>query len=117
MTKSVAASRSRAHRDLLRIYAAAVSAADPRRVVARALDGVDEGGAQVPETIAQAAGIRLIAVGKAARGMATEAIERLGERILDGVVIGPKVAAWRSGGSGRQLSGDIADFKRSTSTA
>ena len=92
MTKPVAAPRSRARTDLLRIYAAAVSAADPRRVVARALDGDVEGGAQVPETIAQAAGIRLIVVGKAARGMAAEAVERLGERILDGVVIGPQVA-------------------------
>ena len=91
MTKPVAASRSRARTDLLRIYAAAVSAADPRRVVARALDGEVEGGAQMLEAIAQAAGIRLIAVGKAAHGMAAEAVARLGERILGGVVIAPEV--------------------------
>ena len=92
MTKPVVAPRSRVRTDLLRIYAAAVSAADPRRVVARALDGEVEDAAQVPEAIAQTAGVRLIAVGKAAHGMAAEAVERLGERILDGVVIGPKVA-------------------------
>src|ERR1700677_2442456 len=92
MTKPVAAPRSRAHTDLLRIYAAAVSAADARRVVARALDGDVEGGRQVPAAIAQAVGIRLIAVGKEARGIAAEAVERAGERILDGVVIGPEVA-------------------------
>src|ERR1700722_2572171 len=92
MTKPVVAPRSRVRTDLLRIYAAAVSAADPRRGVARALDGEGEDAAQVPEAIAQTAGVRLIAVGKAAHGMAAEAVERLGERILDGVVIGPKVA-------------------------
>ena len=92
MAEPIASSRSRARANLLRIYAAAVSAADPRRVMARALDGEADGGAQVPEAIAKAAGIRLIAVGKAARGMADEAVARLGERLVGGVVIGTALA-------------------------
>jgi glycerate 2-kinase len=72
------------------MYAAAVRAADPRRVMVRAFEGEADGGVRVPEAIAEAAGIRLIAVGKAARGMADEAVERLGERIVGGVVIAPK---------------------------
>jgi glycerate 2-kinase len=92
MTEPVASSRSRARANLLRIYAAAVSAVDPRRVMARALDGEADGGVQVREAIVEAAGIRLIAVGKAARGMADESVARLGDRIVGGVVIGPKAA-------------------------
>jgi hydroxypyruvate reductase len=90
MAEAVASSRSQARANLLRIYAAAVSAADPRRVMARALTGEADGAAQVPEAIAEAAGIRLIAVGKAARGMADEAVARLGERIAGGLVIEPR---------------------------
>ena len=103
MAESIA-SRSKARTDLLRIYAAAVSAADPRRVMARALSGEAEGGAQVPEQIAGAAGIRLIAVGKAARGMAAEAAARLGERIRGGVVIGLKAA--EANGDAAQAASD-----------
>jgi hydroxypyruvate reductase len=76
---------------LLRIYAAAVTAADPQRVMARALDGQVDGEGDVPRAIGRVAGIRLIAVGKAAHGMAAEAIARLGERIRGGAVIAPKL--------------------------
>jgi glycerate 2-kinase len=92
MAEPVASSRSRARANLLRMYAAAVSAVDPRGVMARALDGEADGGAQVREAIAEAAGIRMIAVGKAARGMADETVAQLGERVVSGVVIAPKAA-------------------------
>lgn len=89
-----------ARANLLQIFAAAVAAADPRRVMARALEGRVEGGAQVPSAIDRAAGIRLIAVGKAAQGMAAEAVGRFGERLHGGVVIAPNDAA---GGRDRSL--------------
>jgi glycerate 2-kinase len=82
---------ARAH--LLKIYAAAVAAADPHTAMARALEGETEDGGCIPEVIARAAGIRLIAVGKAAHGMAAEAVARLGDRLRGGAVIAPTPAA------------------------
>jgi hydroxypyruvate reductase len=78
---------------LLRIYAAAVAAADPRAAMARAIEGAIADSGQIPEMMRGASGIRFIAVGKAAEGMAAEAVERLGERLRGGVVIAPKLAA------------------------
>jgi glycerate-2-kinase len=75
--------------NLVRIYAAAVSAVDPRRVIARALDGVGAGAEAVPAMIEQAAGIYLIAAGKAAAGMASETEARLDARLRDALVIAP----------------------------
>jgi len=71
----------------MRIYAAAVAAVAPRRVMAQALTGATVGAENVPAIIARARGVRLLAVGKAALGMATEAEHRLGERLIEGLVI------------------------------
>jgi len=83
------ASQSRARADLIRIYAAAVAAADPRRVVARALGGEIAGAAAIARQVAESRAIRLLAVGKAARGMAAEAERWCGDRLIDGLVIAP----------------------------
>jgi glycerate 2-kinase len=96
-----------ARANLLRIYAAAVTAADPRRVMARALDGDVAGGAQMPAAIDRAAGIRLIAVGKAAYGMAAEAAGRLGARFRDSVAIVPKIAPAGADQAAQQSSLDF----------
>src|SRR5271167_2225237 len=82
-------SRSRARADLIRIYAAAVAAVAPRRVMAQALTGTTTGAENVPAIIARARGVRLLAVGKAALGMAAEAEQRLGDRIVEGLAIAP----------------------------
>lgn len=75
--------------DLVRIYAAAVSAVDPRRVIARALEGVCTGAESIPALVEQAGGIYLIAAGKAAAGMALEAEARFGAKLRDALVIAP----------------------------
>jgi glycerate 2-kinase len=85
--------QSHGRADLMRIYAAAVSAVDPRRVVARALDGTTPGAEFVPEMVARATGIRMLAVGKAAPGMAAEIAHRLSEKFSDGLEIAPASAS------------------------
>jgi glycerate-2-kinase len=75
--------------DLVRIYAAAVSAVDPRHLIARALDGVGADAEAVPAMIEHAAGIYLVAAGKAAAGMALEAEARFDARLRDTLVIAP----------------------------
>jgi glycerate 2-kinase len=85
--------RSRARADLMRIYAAAVAAVAPRRVMSQALVGATAGAENVPvnlpEILARAQGVRLLAVGKAALGMAAEAEHRFGERLIEGLAIAP----------------------------
>ncbi|MBF6559706.1 MAG: DUF4147 domain-containing protein [Candidatus Binataceae bacterium] len=88
-TPTSPASQSRARADLLRIYAAAVAAADPRRVVARALAGEIAGAEAIARQVAESRAIRILAVGKAARGMAAEAARWCGDRLIDGLVIAP----------------------------
>src|SRR5437870_3930573 len=85
--------QSHARADLVRIYAAAVSAVDPRRVVARALDGTTPGAEFVPEMVARATVIRMLAVGKAAPGMASQIAHRLSGKFSDGLVIAPASAS------------------------
>ena len=75
--------------ELMRIYAAAVSAVDPRRVMAGAIEGVSAGAELVPGLIEQAGGIYLIAAGKAALGMALEAEARFGARLREAIAIAP----------------------------
>jgi glycerate 2-kinase len=82
-------SRSRARADLMRIYAAAVAAVAPHRVIAQALSGMTPGAGSVPAILARANGVRLLAVGKAALGMAAEAEHRIGDRLIEGLVIAP----------------------------
>ena len=73
----------------MRIYAAAVAAVAPRRVMARAWAAAATGTEEVPAIVARARGVRLLAVGKAALGMAAEAELRLGDRIIEGLAIAP----------------------------
>src|SRR5216683_127945 len=80
---------SRVRADLLRIYAAAVSAVEPRRLIARALSGAIDGGEDVSSIVDSAAGICLLAVGKAAAGMAAEAQSRVGPKLKEGLIIVP----------------------------
>ena len=82
-------SRSRVRADLMRIYAAAVAAVEPHRVMAQALRGDADATAGVPAKIERAKGVRLLAVGKASIGMAAAAEERLGERLIEGLAIAP----------------------------
>ncbi len=84
---------SLARRDLTQIYAAAVSAVDPSRLVALALEGHIAGAEKVPAIVADAPRISAIAVGKAALGMASAITERLGPRLRDMIVIVPAPAA------------------------
>src|SRR5258708_1551974 len=81
--------RSRMRSELLRIYAGAVGAVAPERVVSRALRG--ELGDAVPTAIARTSRIRLLAVGKAASGMASAAANSLGDQLHDGLVIMPAI--------------------------
>ena len=85
--------RSHARADLMRIYATAVSAVDPRRVVARAFDGTTPGTEFIPGVVAQATEIRILAVGKAALGMAAEIAHRLSGKFSDARVIAPASAS------------------------
>jgi glycerate 2-kinase len=78
-----------ARRDLTRIYAAAVSAVAPAHLVGCALAGTLAGAERVPEIMARASRIFLLAVGKAALGMAAEIAARLGRRLEDALVIIP----------------------------
>ena len=76
----------------MRIYAAAVAAVAPRRVIAQVLDGATGDRQSVPAKISQGRGIRLLAVGKAAPGMAAEVEHALGKRIIEGLAIAPHSA-------------------------
>jgi len=86
---SMSAGPSRVRADLLRIYAAAISAVEPRRLIARALEGVIDGGEDVSSMVADASRIYLLAVGKAAAGMAAEVQRRVGPKLKEGLIIVP----------------------------
>ena len=73
--------------DLLRIYAAGITAALPQRLVGRALEGAVD--LRVPAMVANAQRVRLLAVGKAALGMASEAQARLGAQIHQRLIVTP----------------------------
>jgi len=81
--------RSLARADLMRIYAAAVAAVEPRRAMSRALNGDAAGAKEVAAIIERANGVRLLAVGKAAIGMAAATEEQLGDRLIEGLAIAP----------------------------
>lgn len=82
-------SESQARADLMRIYAAGVVAVDPRRLVASALTGAMRATAWLPPALAACSRIRLLAVGKAACGMAAEVEAQLEAKLRDGLVIAP----------------------------
>ena len=73
--------------DLETIYRAAVAAVDPALLVGRAMDGQCPASEQVPDLIAGAARILLLAVGKAAAGMAHEIERRIGDRLADAIAV------------------------------
>ncbi|HZC46049.1 MAG TPA: DUF4147 domain-containing protein [Candidatus Acidoferrum sp.] len=80
-------SEQAARADLEKIYRAAVAAVDPARLVGKALDGDCHGGERVPDLIAGASRIMLLAVGKAAAGMAHEVECRVGDRLCDAIAV------------------------------
>jgi glycerate 2-kinase len=79
--------------ELEKIYRAAVAAVEPGRLVGRAMDGDCPGAERVPDLIAGASRILLLAVGKASLAMASEIARRVGDRIADAVVVVPKNSA------------------------
>ena len=82
-----------ARTDLEKIYRAAVAAVEPARLVGRAMDGDCPGAEQVPQLIAEASRILLLAVGKAALAMAHEIERRVGDRLADGIAVIPRGSA------------------------
>ncbi|HVN89839.1 MAG TPA: DUF4147 domain-containing protein [Candidatus Binataceae bacterium] len=87
MSRPITASRARS--DLIRIFASAVASVDPRRVVARALSGSIPDHSEIKALLEEAPRIKVLAVGKAAIGMATQARTGLGPRITGGLIISP----------------------------
>jgi glycerate-2-kinase len=79
--------QGQARADLESIYRAAVAAVDPARLVGAATDGECVGAEQVPDLIARASRILLLAVGKAAAGMAHEIERRIGDRLADAIAV------------------------------
>jgi len=71
--------------DLLRIYAAGIAAVAPERLIRQALMG--ELDSRIPVAIGRAQGVHILAVGKAALGMALAARERLGNKVRDTLVV------------------------------
>ena len=81
-----------ARADLETIYRAAVAAVDPARLVGRAMDGGCHGADQVPDLIAGASRVWMLAVGKAAAPMAREIERRIGDKLADAIAVIPKAA-------------------------
>jgi glycerate-2-kinase len=73
----------------MRIFAAAVAAVEPRRVISAAFQGELPGTPNLREILKKANRVQLLAVGKAAMGMAIEGRERLGPKLGDALVIVP----------------------------
>jgi glycerate 2-kinase len=82
-----------ARADLEKIFRAAIVAVDPARLVGRAMDGESPGTEQVPDSIANASRVFLLAIGKAAASMAAEIERRIGAKIVDAIAVVPKSAA------------------------
>src|SRR5579862_2819398 len=82
-----------ARSDLERIYRAAIAAVDPELLVSVAMDGGCRSAEQVPDLVARASRIFLLAVGKASLGMAHEIERRVGNRLVDAIAVVPKLSA------------------------
>ncbi len=78
--------------DLERIFRAALDAVAPEQLVMRALAGAVPGGERIPALIADARTIHLLAVGKAAAGMAAALERALGAKLQRGIAVIPKGA-------------------------
>ncbi|MGH7985233.1 MAG: DUF4147 domain-containing protein, partial [Candidatus Binataceae bacterium] len=85
--------RSRTRADLIKLYAAAVGAVEPRRAIARAFCGeakaMADNAVEIAQLLNEVAKVRVLAVGKAALGMAAELADRLSDRLRAGLVIVP----------------------------
>ncbi len=108
---------SLARRDLVRIYAAAVSAVAPAHLIGRALDGELAGAEKVPALLADAARIFLLAAGKAALGMAAELAARLGPKLHDALAIVPSLPVAGDPGPRAGTSGASRDAIRIVAAA
>src|SRR6266849_8321520 len=95
--------KSRARADLMRIFAAAVSAVAPRRVIAAAFDGQLPEMRAIPEMLEKARRVYLLAAGKAAMGMALEMQERIGANFHDAFVIAPRPLSEEPSGKQRRV--------------
>jgi glycerate 2-kinase len=126
--------RTKARTDLVRIYAAAVAAVDPYRVMWRVLGGeairaddesaAAKSGARGAVGMHQDArplmhGVRLLAIGKAAIGMAAAAEQNLGDRMIEGLAIAPASIATDAEASGlrSRVMGAAHPLPDSTSVA
>lgn len=87
--ESYRSSNASARRDLTRFYAAAVLAVAPAYLIGRALEGTLDGAERVPGIVAGSSRVFLLAVGKAALGMAAEITTRLGTKVEDALAIIP----------------------------
>jgi glycerate 2-kinase len=96
--KRKAGVNSQARGHLMRIFAAAVAAVEPRRVVSAAFQYQVPGTHEIHQMLEEADRIHLLAVGKAAMGMATEGRARIGSKLHNTLVIVPALARVDSGG-------------------
>ncbi len=87
------AASSDTRRDLDLIFRGALNAVEPQHLVDRALAGTTEGAERVPEIIAKSRSVYLLAVGKAALGMASALERSLGSKLAGGVAVLPNTAA------------------------
>ncbi len=83
------ADRDRIERDLTHLYRAAIAAADPQYLVTAALEGRTPATRDVPQLIARASRVFLLAVGKASLAMARSIESHLGPRLADTLVVVP----------------------------
>ena len=83
------APHDRARADLIRIYQSALAAVQPRDLTDQALRGMLAGAEAVPEIVASAQRIFVLAVGKAAARMMAAAEERLAGRVADAIAVVP----------------------------
>jgi glycerate 2-kinase len=81
--------KSQVRSDLMRIFAAAVAAVEPRRIVADAFEGQVPGSHDLPAIVEKAPRVHLLAAGKAAMGMALAGRELIGAKLRDTLVIVP----------------------------
>jgi glycerate 2-kinase len=91
--KNMATTQTPERGDLEKIYRAAVAAVDPARLVGLAMDGGCPGAERVPDLIAGASRVLMLAVGKAAAGMAREIERRIGDRLADAIAVVPRGSA------------------------
>src|SRR5437763_16608998 len=94
----------RARADLMRVFAAAVAAVEPRRAVSAAFESHLQAAHHLHDMLEKARRVYLLAAGKAAMGMAIEGRERIGPKLCDALVIVP-VSLRGAGDPSLNLSG------------